>query len=369
MNRKQKEHENEIDGDYNHSIPEISVIMPVYNSRRYLDNAIKSILRQTFESWELIIIDDGSTDGCGSVCDKYASEDGRIAVIHQENQGMCAARNRGLATARGRYIAFMDNDDICDQSLLEESYRAAQDYRADMVKFGREAIVIDQDGRIYEKNVRELPQRYYSREEIRTEFIKLRESGALSPVWDGLYRRTAIIQYHIMFDERLRFGEEDTIFCMQLAAKANAIVFIPGVYYIHYIRLSHSASAKFSEQSLEKFLISAGEMQTVLREFGINYRNNPEYVTCFMMTCVMEIMQRLNYSSCSYSFQKKMEFLRRLRADPEFGFYLNWRQLCRLAIRDRKKWLIVFLWSHRLYGLLYYLTGIYYKKRKKYMSG
>ncbi len=86
--------------------PEISIIVPVYNSEKYLEECIKSILNQTFADFELILIDDGSDDSSGLICDKYAEKDKRIIVVHQENKGICGARNAGLDIARGKYIGF-----------------------------------------------------------------------------------------------------------------------------------------------------------------------------------------------------------------------------------------------------------------------
>ena len=86
--------------------PEISIIVPVYNSEKYLEECIKSILNQTFADFELILIDDGSHDSSGLICDKYAEKDKRIIVVHQENKGICGARNAGLDIARGKYIGF-----------------------------------------------------------------------------------------------------------------------------------------------------------------------------------------------------------------------------------------------------------------------
>jgi len=87
-------------------MPQISVIVPVYKVEKYLPRCIESILAQTFTRFELILLDDGSPDDCGVICDQYAEKDARIRVIHQENQGVSAARNRGISEAKGQYIAF-----------------------------------------------------------------------------------------------------------------------------------------------------------------------------------------------------------------------------------------------------------------------
>lgn len=104
-------------------MPEVSVIVPVYNTEKYLRRCVDSILAQTFRDIEVILVDDGSTDGSGAVCDEYAEKDGRIVAIHKENGGVSSARNRGLDIARGRYIMFCDSDDYVAERWIEELYK------------------------------------------------------------------------------------------------------------------------------------------------------------------------------------------------------------------------------------------------------
>ena len=97
----------------------ISMIMPVYNSEDYLASAIQCVLNQTMKDFELILVDDGSTDKSGEICDSFAKRDSRIVVIHQKNGGICRARNKGLEAANGEYVAFMDNDDEIAKTNLK----------------------------------------------------------------------------------------------------------------------------------------------------------------------------------------------------------------------------------------------------------
>ena len=101
------------------NIPEISIIMPVYNSETFLYLAVESVKRQTMKEWELLLIDDGSSDASGRLCDAYAKEDARIRVFHQENQGITKTRNRGIKEARGEFITFIDNDDELVEDIME----------------------------------------------------------------------------------------------------------------------------------------------------------------------------------------------------------------------------------------------------------
>lgn len=113
-------------------MPQISVIVPVYQAEAYLDSCIQSILSQTFTDWELILVDDGSLDRSGAMCDAYACQDPRIQVLHQTNQGQAAARNHGLTRAKGRWICFVDSDDLIHPQMLQRLYQAVQEGNARM---------------------------------------------------------------------------------------------------------------------------------------------------------------------------------------------------------------------------------------------
>lgn len=108
----------------------ISVIVPVYNVSAYLRECIDSILAQTYQRLEIILVDDGSTDGSGRVCDEYAVKDSRIRVIHQTNQGLSAARNQGYAVSSGKYIAFVDADDTVSSTYIESLYGLTEEHNA-----------------------------------------------------------------------------------------------------------------------------------------------------------------------------------------------------------------------------------------------
>lgn len=111
--------------------PLISVIIPVYKVEKFLHRCVDSVINQTYKNLEIILIDDGSPDNCGNICDEYAKKDTRIKVIHQENQGLSGARNSGLNIAKGEYIYFIDSDDYIKKNTLEN-----------MIKYSEKDILI-----------------------------------------------------------------------------------------------------------------------------------------------------------------------------------------------------------------------------------
>lgn len=128
-------------------MPTISVIVPVYKVEPYLRQCVDSILGQTFRDFELILVDDGSPDGCPAICDEYAEKDSRVKVIHKENGGLSSARNAGLDVAKGKYIAFVDSDDWIHPEMLETMQNRMQQHHADVAVCGVESVYED-DSRI-----------------------------------------------------------------------------------------------------------------------------------------------------------------------------------------------------------------------------
>lgn len=114
--------------------PEISIVVPVYNVERYLSECLDSIRDQTFKNWECILVDDGSPDGSGEICDRYAASDSRFRVIHRENGGLSAARNTGLKACRGRYIGFVDSDDSVKENMFERLLCLIKEWDADVAE-------------------------------------------------------------------------------------------------------------------------------------------------------------------------------------------------------------------------------------------
>ena len=112
----------------------ISVIVPVYNVEPYLIECLESIINQTYRDLEIILIDDGSTDKSGDICEEYAKKDDRIIVIHQSNQGSASAKNAGLRKASGEYLAFVDSDDFLQEDAYEFMVRQLEEYHADIIQ-------------------------------------------------------------------------------------------------------------------------------------------------------------------------------------------------------------------------------------------
>ncbi len=201
-----------------------SVIMPIYNSEKKLDRSIKSVIEQTCMDWELLLIDDGSTDNSLSICKKYARMDRRIKVFHQENKGPGSARNLGIQECKGEYITFIDSDDYYEKDYFETLNNANKTNDFDLLFFG--LVLERENGEIYKYNhIGKFKK--YDKEQL----IKLQLMGILS--WGSCLKamKSSIAKACTFSD--LQVGEE-LLFSFNVLKRAKKIEFIDKVLY-HYV--------------------------------------------------------------------------------------------------------------------------------------
>ena len=189
----------------------VSVIVPVYNVRPYLEECLESVVAQTYQNLEILVIDDGSTDGSGEVCDQFAENDSRIRVVHQENKGLGAARNVGLDLATGLVISFLDSDDAFLSNAIEKALNAMIATHADIALFKSKSVKTE--GRMDQENLAEVnasPQiqkHVYNREEA---LLRLAEGKISQGVWNKLY--IADLWKHIRFPCGVVYEDIQTTF-------------------------------------------------------------------------------------------------------------------------------------------------------------
>lgn len=191
----------------------ISVIVPVYNGKEYLEECIESILNQIYKDIELLLIDDGSKDNSLEICKAWADKDDRIRVIHQENMGVSAARNRGLKEARGNYIAFIDSDDIIDRNYLQFLYNTAKKNNC-KISTCKRCRFIDDSAIEYVKDTE--PEEFcsvLSKEEAVKVALKI--GGFLGSCTNKLFSTSILVDENknpLVFDENIYFGEDILFF-------------------------------------------------------------------------------------------------------------------------------------------------------------
>lgn len=223
----------------------ISVIMPVYNSGDYLKLAVESVLNQDLREIELIIVDDGSTDGSSERCDEYMKVDSRVVVIHQKNEGICKARNVALKIARGDYIGFLDHDDEYKQGYLQSAYKKAIETNADIVKVSKK-VLVTLDGALVKERSNCLPNEVWGKNEIKDKYFDLFTSYKINCVWDSLFKASFLKNYNILFDEFYKCGGEDYDIMARYLPFVSVIATMSDQFYIHYVRKGISTSSKYN---------------------------------------------------------------------------------------------------------------------------
>ena len=286
--------------------PKVSVIMPVYNSQEYVGEAIESILNQTFPDFELLLVDDGSTDLSGEICDQYATKDTRVWVIHKKNGGICSARNAGLAASRGEYLAFCDNDDKYLPDLLKDNYELAIRHSADIVRFKRKRIAYV-DRRKITATTPAFQFAVLKGEKIAENYLNI--ASISITVWNALYRRSMVLQHKIHFPEKMRYGQEDAWFNYCCYEAAECIVLNPDVYYYWIQRDAHSTSSKFHTNLLSSCLACMKKEWQVMDKLRVSLFHKDCYFL-LVRQYLVRFYQYIHRSACHYTFLQKAGLLR-----------------------------------------------------------
>lgn len=262
--------------------PKISVIIPVYNVEEYLGECVNSVLNQTLRDIEVILVNDGSTDRSGEICEEYARQDPRVRLIHKKNAGLGMARNSGMEIAEGTYIGFVDSDDYIASEMFETMYTKAIRYNVD-------TVLCCGSYRVSEGHQIINPENYYQQDMVfnRTNVIKdLLPDIISSPprykgdyvvgvsVWKGIYSANLLSSQNIKFCSEREFISEDAIFQLDYFFPRPSVVVIPDVFY--YYRANNSSLSmkyKVDRFEMDKVLyreqmrkISAFEERRVLQE-------------------------------------------------------------------------------------------------------
>ena len=339
----------------------VTLIMPVYNAERFLKNTLNYVTNQTLKEIEILIINDGSTDKSGLICDEYALRDQRVTVIHQKNKGMCASRNLGIDMAQGEYIAFADNDDEFDENMLKDNYEMAITHHADMIKFGRKCIWTNSDGEVLGTETRKFPERIMNREEIIGEYFLLQQKDVLTAAWDGMYKTTMLKENKVKFYEHFRYGMEDTIFSREAIQYANTLILNSECYYTHIIRGTYSISTKFNRQALDKFKEACLLEQQVWKNLGIDNREDGEKEQSIAKDYLIPVLYVLGSENCNWSLSQKIEYLKELRTIKSFDMKITPAKYRKIKASNKRRGLIISLFDKKHYRLLLFV-GAQYKK-------
>lgn len=264
----------------------LSVILPVYNAAKYLTGMLDSLAMQTAKpEIQIILVDDGSTDGSAEICDEFASSHTDTVVIHRKNGGVSAARNAGIKEASGEYIGFVDADDTLAPDYFEKLLSAAKTNGCDMAMSGftlvfegdHRPVSPFEDGEIFE------------RKDIADKIVrKMLSDGSLNSVWSKIFRRSVIEEYSVEFPVGIKIGE-DKRFVLEFLAHCQRAVYAGdcGYFYINV-----ATSAMHSDKKMQELLNTDDDEMKIFVSLGLDEKTVREEKSAFLFSELADFLQR-----------------------------------------------------------------------------
>lgn len=280
----------------------VSIIMPVYNVEQYVGRAIESILNQSLTEFEFLIVDDGTPDRSGYICDEYAQKDSRIQVIHKENGGAPSARNMAIDIAKGKYMYFMDSDDWAEPTMLEDMYILAEENKAQLVVAG---FFIDTyyseteyrtDNFVCESAV------YPDSKSFRENAYKLFDKNLLYTPWNKLYLSEYIMEHNLRFPKTFW---DDFPFNLSVVDHLERVVVTSNQYY-HFMRArAESETAAYRPEMYQKREEEHGWLIALYKKWGIMNPETKEMLARRYIERFIGCVENLTNPKCNLSYHQK----------------------------------------------------------------
>lgn len=338
----------------------VSIILPVYNSGKYLDACINSILTQSLTDFELIIVDDGSSDGSSERCDYYGSIDKRVKVIHQKNSGICNSRNAAIKIASGEFVSFCDHDDEFAPNLLKNAYDKVTKEQADIIKFRKKEFIYKNDRLVRTKSDL-FSSMIIENENISDYLFFLKNVGILNCVWDGLYKRTLFDKH--LFDPYYKSGGEDIAFMYSIISDISKLVLLDEVLYFHYIRKGFSTSTKFKLDNIDSKERLCTQINNLLYKLDIKRDEHQfEYAYYLLKFVYCPVISIISNPSCPYTYRKKVHILKEMKSKEYTPHYFLLQSTFEVFKNSKKLGIAYLLLKTSSYKLLFAM----FKARSKY---
>ena len=292
--------------------PDISIVIPVYNTKEYLTRCVSSLTGQTHSNIEICLVDDGSTDGSGKLCDELAGTDPRIRVLHKENEGQGIARNEGIRMAEGEFVAFLDSDDYWDHDGCRKILERLRQTGADLCAFGY--CKENEDGTVVARPA--IREACYRSEEVARHFIlhffgddpadnDLRGVSACM----SCFRRSILLEHGIAFASERKVLSEDTVFNLEFCRYCEMAVTLPAVIY-HYVMRKVSHTHRADEERLDRTL----DFCRLLEKYAVEYKiyELPDVQVRMPNTVWISVMEMIRqYAGAEHGRRKIHAFLQR----------------------------------------------------------
>lgn len=342
-----------MEGSLNKDNCDISIIVPVFNTEKYLVRCVESLISQSMNDIDIVLVDDGSTDSSPDICDKYASNDTRIQVIHKENAGQGLARNDGLEIAKGKYICFLDSDDYYEHDTCEELVRIMDETEADICSFGYQ--IDDKNGHIVTSF--KVKEREYSGKDVKDKFI-LHYFGD-TPCEDDLrgvfscmsvFKKEIIMGHDIRFPSERVVSSEDAAFCLEYGKHIKKAVTVGRTFY-HYCQNENSFSKSYRA---DRFRLMKAHIN-MLMEYAKQYDNYELVADRIGMSAWINLMACFKQE---YRYLSRKEAINNYRMIAKDNIIkkaiqrLPWKQL---PMKQRILYLAI---EKECYELVYVIVGI-----------
>lgn len=323
-------------------MPTISVIVPVYNVEPYIHRCVDSILAQTFTDFELILVDDGSPDNCGKICDDYAQIDSRIRVIHQENGGLSAARNAGIDSAHGKYIMFCDSDDYVADIFLEKMYGIAQNHK--------NAFIVSNLWKV--KDGKQISYQPDNDEVECVSYFDIYKRGISAYVCNKIYETELIQNHSIRFNESCKFAE-DVGFNTQYCLLCNDCIYISKALY-YYVDNKNSIMNKYYPDYFELHLPLFWSRLPLLSKMEI-----AEYCDIWLYHFLI-LFNNVFDSRCAFNYREKLNYNQRMIVSKEFRYCLE-----HASGKSENPFVIKILRTHNYYLFWFFSQLVKFKQTLK----
>ncbi|MBQ4086189.1 MAG: glycosyltransferase family 2 protein [Clostridia bacterium] len=290
----------------------VSVIMPVYRVEAFLPRAIESVLNQTLREFELILVDDGSPDKSGAICDEYAKKDARVRVIHQANAGAPAARNAAMEISCGKYRFFCDSDDWMEPDMLEKMTALAEQTQAELTVCG---FTIDTDSAsgMHRQIISAPDALYETAQDFRKNAAALFDNNLLYTPWNKLFLSERMDRLNIRFPSTFW---DDFPFNLSYLHTVQRVAVTSGVYY-HFTRSrAESETAKYVPQMYEKREEEDKWMRELYADWGLTGEKEMEFLARRYAERLVGCIENLTNPKCELRFCEKMRQIRRMLNAP-----------------------------------------------------
>lgn len=301
------------------SKPFFSIVMPVYGVEKHLKSAIESILNQTNQNFEIILVDDCSPDGSPKICDAYAEKDERISVIHHEkNKGLSEARNSGLEKASGEYIWFMDSDDRVDDYLLEKVYTSLEKNRADVVVFGLVEEYFDKNDVLKHTKTISMPEQLLDNaDDVHELVIKLEENTLYGYAWNKFYNLKYLKELGLKYEVVTLI--EDIQFNVKYFQEIKSLNLLSMTPYHYGKRIDNSLTSKFVK---DYFILHETRVKMIYEQYqcwGCCTEQVKKKLASIYARYILSAMQRNCDSRSHFHFKERYHWNKELFNSPFFN--------------------------------------------------